>query len=73
MSDTDAIIAELRERIDAFGGLTKFIKAHPDLDRRNVWKHTTTQLPKTDILMMYITYLGITRAEFFASVDERTL
>lgn len=71
-ADDRAIIAELNDRVRAFGGLDAFVRAHPDLDKRNVGKHLTHQLPTLPILMKYLGYLGVPWGEFFDSANRRT-
>jgi hypothetical protein len=71
ISYEEAIITELRERIDAAGGLNVFVREHPDLDKRNVGKHITKQLPTLPALLKYLSYLGVTWEEFFAASARR--
>lgn len=71
-ADRRAIIAELKQRIDDYGGLDLFVRDHPDLDKRNVGKHLTKQLATLPQLLKYLHYLGVPQGEFFESAERRT-
>lgn len=72
ISDQEAIIAELNYRVEQFGGLTAYVNANPDVDRRNFHKYLKGRVPELTQLLRHLRNLNVKPADFFASVDART-
>lgn len=70
MTDEEAIAAELKARIMAYGGYSVYARDF-DLDKSNVIRFIREGAPKLKPLMMHIRNLGVDPVEFFASADAR--
>lgn len=74
-----AITRELSDRVDKYGGMNAFSRDF-GYDKRNLGKHlhgrsrdgkVQPSIPRTRLLMTYLTNLGVTPDDFFNSVNAR--
>ena len=71
-SEEDAIRAELAERIETYGGYSKYARDF-GVNRSNLYKLTSgPAVPSLSHLLMHLRNLGIGLDEFFAAVTQRT-
>lgn len=72
MTDDEAIVAELIDRVDAFGGMYEYCRTF-GVDKRNFSRYyKDRRLPDTHYLLEIIRNLDVPLSDFFASADKRT-